>query len=149
MKHKMKLFYMNEAMNVANLSYCNRLKVGAILVKEERIISFGYNGTFSGQDNCCEDETGKTKDNVIHAEENLLMKLTRTHETSIGSSIFITHQPCINCARLIANSGVHSVYYLHPYRCDKGVELLQSMGIYTEQLSSEDVEEMNKLFNRK
>ena len=149
MKQKMKLFYMNEAMNVAKLSYCNRLKVGAVLVKEERIISFGYNGTFRGQDNCCEDSEGKTKDNVIHAEENLLMKLTRTHETSIGSSIFITHQPCINCARLIANSLVCSVYYLHSYRCSKGMELLQSMGIRTEQFSSEDVEEMNKLFNRK
>jgi dCMP deaminase len=148
MKRKFKLFYMNEALNVAKLSYCNKLQVGAVLVKDNRIISFGYNGTFSGEDNCCEDADGKTKDNVIHAEENLLMKLTRTYETAVGSSIFITHQPCINCARLIANSGVTEVFYAHDYRCNRGTDLLDQRNIYTEQFSLEDLQEIKQLFNK-
>lgn len=146
MKNRQKLFYMQTAFNTSKLSYCNRLKVGAVLVKNDQIISFGYNGTFKGQDNCCENSEGITKDNVLHAEENLLMKLVRSPETAVGGTIFITHQPCIYCAKLIANSGIDTLYYCYPYRCEKGLTLLKERQININKFTDLDVKEMNKLF---
>lgn len=129
MKSKFIDFYMETAFNAADLSYCERMKVGCVIVKDGKIISYGYNGTFPGEDNCCEDSDNNTKDDVIHAEENALMKLARTNDSAEGASIFITHQPCINCSRLIANSGITDVYYAEEYRCNKGINLLNSRNI--------------------
>jgi len=119
---------MDTAKRFSELSHCNRLKVGAIVVKDDRIISIGYNGTPSGWDNCCEEE-GKTKSEVLHAEANALTKLARSTESGEGSNLFITHSPCIDCAKLIAQSGISEVYYAEVYRCDDGLEFLRKCGI--------------------
>ena len=129
MKPKFIKAFMKVAEVFAELSSAQRLKVGAILVKDCRIISVGYNGTLPGEDNVCEDENGNTKSSVIHAEENLLMKLTKSSENSIDSVMFVTHSPCINCAKLIANSGIKTVYYKNEYRSDEGIKLLRTRNI--------------------
>ena len=131
MKQKFIDFYMNIAEDAANrLSTCKRLTVGSVVVKDDNILSFGYNGTFPGEDNCCEGEDGLTKDSVIHAEENTFMKLLRRGGVGTeGATIFITHQPCINCARMIANCGITTVYYKNEYRCNKGIDLLRKRDI--------------------
>lgn len=128
MKQKFIDAYMDTAKRFSELSHCNRLKVGAIVVKDDRIISIGYNGTPSGWDNCCEEE-GKTKSEVLHAEANALTKLARSTESGEGSNLFITHSPCIDCAKLIAQSGISEVYYAEVYRCDDGLEFLRKCGI--------------------
>lgn len=138
MKQKFIDAYMDTAKRFAELSHCNRLKVGAIVVKEDRIISIGYNGTPTGWDNCCEDvvrqdEMGhsvyKTKPEVLHAEANALTKLAKSTESGEGATLFVTHSPCIDCAKLIAQSGIREVYYDKVYRCDDGLEFLQKCGI--------------------
>lgn len=120
--------YMDTAKRFAELSHCNRLKVGAIVVKEDRIISIGYNGTPTGWDNCCE-ENDKTKSEVLHAEANALTKLAKSTESGEGATLFVTHSPCIDCAKLIAQSGISEVYYDQVYRCDDGLEFLQKCGV--------------------
>lgn len=139
MKHKHRQYYMSVARQTAQLSYCKRLQVGSIIVKDNRIISIGYNGTFSGDKNCCEDEHGKTLDTVIHAEENAIMKVAQSNDSTHGASIFVTHQPCINCARLIANCGITSVFYEHDYKCSKGTDLLTMRGISVYQLDQRNI----------
>lgn len=116
------------AKRFAELSQCERLKVGAIVVKDDRIISIGYNGTPTGWDNCCECD-GKTKPEVLHAEANALTKLARSTESGEGATFFVTHSPCIDCAKLIAQSGISEVYYDKVYRCDAGLEFLQKCEI--------------------
>ena len=128
LKQKFLDAYMDVAKRFAELSHCNRLKVGAIVVKDDRIISIGYNGTPTGWDNCCEEE-GKTKPEVLHAEANALTKLARSTESGEGSTLFVTHSPCIDCAKLIAQSGISEVYYDEVYRCDDGLEFLRKCGI--------------------
>lgn len=134
MKEKFKNYYMSIAELTAELSYAKRLKVGAIIVKDNRIISIGYNGTPAGFDNCCEDSNGNTKSSVFHAEENCILKITQSHESSKNAIMFITHQPCINCSRLIYNAGISKVFYKHPYRLNDGLEFLNTVGIDIEKL---------------
>ncbi len=144
-------FYMDVAHRTAELSRAVRLKVGAIIVKDTRIISIGYNGTPAGWDNNCEYEDMqfsravfgetqtlisaglKTKPEVIHAEMNALMKLARSSESGEGATLFITHSPCIDCAKSIAISGIKKVYYRTSYRSNDGIDLLEKSGIYVEQ----------------
>jgi len=114
---------MDVAERFAQLSSATRLQVGAIVVKDDRIISIGYNGMPSGWDNCCEHE-GKTKPEVLHAESNAIAKLARSPESGEGASIFITHSPCIDCAKLIYQSGIATVYYKNDYRSTQGIEFL-------------------------
>lgn len=128
MKKKLIDAYMDTAKRFAQCSTAKRLQVGAVIVKDDRIISIGYNGTPAGWDNCCEFE-GKTKPEVLHAEANALTKLARSTESGEGASLFITHSPCMDCAKLIAQSGISEVYYDQVYRCDDGLEFLRKCGI--------------------
>ena len=128
MKGKLKNAYMEVAKTFSNCSTAKRLKVGAILVKNGNIISFSYNGTPSGFDNDCEyliDGELVTKSIVLHAEENLLMKIAKSNESSEDSIMFVTHSPCIKCARLIYQAGIKEVYYREEYRDISGVEFLR------------------------
>jgi len=127
-KRKFVEAYMDTAKRFAELSHCNRLKVGAIIVKDDRIISIGYNGMPSGWDNCCE-EDGHTKAEVLHAEANAITKLAKSTESGDGATLFITHSPCIDCAKLIVQSGIADVYYDQKYRSDDGLVFLTKSGV--------------------
>lgn len=129
MKPKFEKMYMEIAETVSKMSYAKRLQVGAIVVKDNRIISIGYNGTPAGWDNNCEDENNKTKPEVIHAEANSIMKLASSNESGKGSVMFLTHAPCIDCAKLIYGSGITQVYYKHKYRDQSGVEFLKKCNV--------------------
>ena len=133
MKHKYKHCYLDIAYRFSQLSHCERLKVGCVIVKDDFIISHGYNGTPTGFDNCCE-ENSTTKDIVIHAERNALIRLARSHESSVGASMFLTHSCCKICASLIISAGIKEVYYKTTYRDTEGIRLLRQAGIYVEQL---------------
>ena len=128
MKTKFIEAYMDVAERFAQLSSATRLQVGAIVVKDDRIISIGYNGMPSGWDNVCEHE-GKTKPEVLHAESNCIAKLAKSPESGEGASIFITHSPCIDCAKLIYQSGIATVYYKNDYRSTQGIEFLNRSDI--------------------
>lgn len=150
MSFKFIRYFMDVAKLTANLSHANRLKVGAIIVKDNRIISIGYNGTPAGWDNNCEHEVnGKltTKDEVIHAEENAILKLARDGESGKGSTMYITHAPCIRCARLIYNAGVSSIYYEIPYRDTSGIDFLQKCGISVQKIGGNAQELTGKVEN--
>jgi len=136
MKHKYIKAYMDVAKRFSKLSSAQRLQVGAIAVKDDRIISIGYNGMPSGWDNCCEDEVIengwpglKTKPEVLHAEMNCLMKLAKSTESGEGAVMFITHTPCIDCAKGIYQAGIKEVYYDREYRDSAGVDFLEKSGI--------------------
>jgi dCMP deaminase len=154
--------FMDTAERFAQLSTAKRLQVGSVVVKDNRIISIGYNGTPAGWDNTCEysefvgsDEqipspgemkrlgfTGTdhgwwrthTKDEVIHAEANAIAKLARSNESGLGGTMFVTHAPCIDCAKLIYGAGVEKVYYRHTYRETTGIDFLSKCGVTTEQV---------------
>lgn len=153
MKDKWIQAYMDTAERFSQLSTARRLKVGACVVKDHRIISIGYNGTPSGWDNNCEHrktlpegEVGSylyedgssynliTKDEVIHAESNAISKLAGSHETGVGSSIFCTHSPCIQCAKQIYATGISTAYYRVLYRDDIGLQFLERCGVETHQV---------------
>lgn len=121
--------YMRMAMIWAENSYCTRRQVGAIMVKDQRIISDGYNGTPSGFENICEDEDHKTKPYVLHAEANAITKVARSHNSSEGATIYVTACPCIECAKLIIQAGIKRVVYGEPYHIDDGLKLLERAGI--------------------
>ncbi len=121
--------YMRMALIWAENSYCTRRQVGAIMVKDQRIISDGYNGTPSGFENICEDENNKTKPYVLHAEANAISKVARSHNSSDGATIYVTACPCIECAKLIIQAGIKRVVYGEPYHLDDGLQLLKRAGI--------------------
>lgn len=120
--------YLRMAKIWAENSYCQRRQVGALVVKDNRIISDGYNGTPSGFENVCE-ENNVTKPYVLHAEANAITKLARSHNSSEGATMYITASPCIECAKLIIQSGVKRVIYGETYRLDDGIKLLERAGI--------------------
>ena len=134
MKPKFIAAFMDVAERFAQLSSAKRLQVGAIVVKDDRIISIGYNGMPSGWDNECEEvvppnewvefEQLKTKPEVIHAESNAISKLARGTESGLGATMFVTHAPCIDCAKLVYQSGIATVYYKNDYRSTQGLEFL-------------------------
>jgi dCMP deaminase len=161
MKQKFIDLYMDWADRTAQLSHAKRLQVGAIIVKEDRVISMGYNGMPSGWDNNCEDtvfvlheevmgtdmnslgytqtDNGnwvklKSKPEVLHAETNAISKLAKSSESGDGASIFITHAPCVDCAKLIYQSGINSVFYRSAYRSTDGVEFLTKSGVTVVQI---------------
>lgn len=115
-------------------SYCKRRQVGAILVKDNMIISDGYNGTPSGFENVCEDEDGHTKPYVLHAEANAITKVAKSGNSSHGATLYVTASPCIECAKLIIQSGIKRVVYTDEYRLTDGVDLLRRAGIEVEQV---------------
>lgn len=128
--------YLRMARIWAENSYCKRRQVGAIVVKDNRIISDGYNGTPSGFENVCEDEGNVTKPYVLHAEANAITKLARSSNNSDGATIYITASPCIECAKLIIQSGIKRVVYGENYRLDDGIQLLKRAGVEVELLEN-------------
>jgi dCMP deaminase len=158
MKQKWIDAFMDTAARFAALSSAVRLKVGAVVVKDNRIISIGYNGTPAGWDNNCEEkfycEDGDwseqllpkdanqwmryklvTKKEVIHAEANAISKLARSNESGAGSDMFITHAPCLDCAKLIYGAGIRKVYYRNSYRDTAGIDFLTKCSIEVEKIS--------------
>ena len=125
---------MKVAETYASLSSAKRLQVGAIVVKDNRVISIGYNGMPSGWDNNCEDENYKSKPEVLHAETNAIAKLARSNESGLGAAMFVTHAPCLDCAKLIYQSGISKVYYRNTYRESFGIEFLEKSNIDVEQI---------------
>jgi dCMP deaminase len=142
MKQKFIDAYMDVAERFAQLSSARRLHVGAIVVKDDRIISIGYNGMPSGWDNNCEDEITQpvgrvnlvSKPEVLHAETNAIAKLAKSNESGMGATMFITHAPCLDCAKLIFQSGIGSVLYRNTYRDTSGVTFLEKSGITVKQI---------------
>ena len=121
--------YIRMARIWAENSYCQRRQVGALIVKDKMIISDGYNGTPSGFENICEDETGFTKPYVLHAEANAITKIARSNNNSDGATLYVTASPCIECAKLIIQAGIRRVIYGEHYRLDDGIQLLERAGI--------------------
>jgi dCMP deaminase len=142
MKDKFIDAYMDVAERFAELSSARRLHVGAIVVKDDRIISIGYNGMPSGWDNNCEDTiqhsddtvTLKSKPEVLHAETNAIAKLAKSTESGVNATMFITHAPCLDCAKLIYQSGIDSVFYRDAYRSEDGIHFLKQSGIEITQV---------------
>jgi dCMP deaminase len=145
MKPKLANAYMKTAETFADLSHARRLHVGAIVVKDDRIISIGYNGMPAGWDNNCEYEIIiedgddyetelKTRPEVLHAETNAIAKLARSTESGLGADLFVTHSPCLDCAKLIFQSGISRVWFRHNYRDSSGVDFLKASGVNVQQL---------------
>lgn len=135
--------HMKAAEGYSELSYAKRLKVGAIITKDDRVISIGYNGTPAGWDNNCEDEirypdtegiTLKTKPEVLHAEANAIGKLARSSESGINATMYLTHSPCFDCAKLIHVAGINKVFYRTQYRNTDGIEFLNKCNIEVEKI---------------
>lgn len=126
--------YLRMAQVWAENSYCNRRKVGALIVKDKMLISDGYNGTPSGFENVCEDEEGHTKPYVLHAEANAITKVAKSNNSSNGATLYVTAAPCMECAKLIIQSGIRRVVYLESYRLSDGIELLERAGIEVVQI---------------
>ena len=147
MKEKFQRLYMDIATRVAELSHARRLHVGCVIVKDDRIISMGYNGMPAGWDNNCEYEDGywdavyqeemkwvttgelKTNPEVLHAESNAIAKLAKSNNSGLGADLFVTHSPCIECAKLIYQSGIGRVFYGENYRDDAGIKFLAKSGV--------------------
>ena len=144
MKPKFQKLYNNIAHEVAKMSYARRLQVGAVIVKDDRVISMGYNGMPAGWDNNCESEetefnlvtktrtgTGKltTRPEVLHAESNAIAKLAKSNDSGLGAELFVTHAPCMECSKLIFQSGISRVYYSSDYRDDSGIKFLKQSGV--------------------
>ena len=121
--------YLRMAQIWAENSYCKRRQVGALVVKDKMIISDGYNGTPSGFDNICEDETNNTYPYVLHAEANAITKLARSSNNSDGATLYVTASPCIECAKLIIQAGIKRVIYGEEYRLSDGLDLMRKAGI--------------------
>jgi dCMP deaminase len=121
--------YLQMARIWADNSYCNRRKVGALIVKDRMIISDGYNGTPSGFENNCEDEDNKTKPYVLHAEANAITKVAKSNQSSLGATLYVTSSPCLECAKLIIQSGITRVVFSEVYRIQDGIELLKRAGV--------------------
>lgn len=129
---------MDVASRTAEMSYATRLKVGAVAVKDKRIILCGYNGTPEGSDNTCEDVvfnpisdtyTLVTKSTVLHAEENLILYASKVGISLKGATLYCTTQPCLHCSRMLYGCGIVEVIYKNPYRCDNGLDFLASVGV--------------------
>ena len=131
--------YMRMAKIWAENSYCIRRKVGALIVKDKMIISDGYNGTPSGFENICEDENDRTKPYVLHAEANAISKVARSYNSSEGATLYVTSSPCIECSKLIIQSGIRRVVYSEHYHQIDGIELLEKAGIETMYIPAEEL----------
>ena len=125
------LSYLKMAQVWSENSYCVRRKVGALIVKDKMIISDGYNGTPAGFENVCENELGQTKSYVLHAEANAITKVARSNNSSEGSTLYVTASPCVECAKLIIQSGIKRVVFGEHYRITDGIDLLEKAGIET------------------
>ena len=152
MKPKFIDYYMKIADVTSGLSYAKRLQVGAVIVKDNQILATGYNGMPSGWENVCETESVelysgfegaihrtvlKTKPEVLHAETNAIAKVAQSTESSNGATLFCTHAPCIECAKLIYQSGIKTLYYKNQYRDDSGIKFLELSGVNVHQYNIE------------
>ena len=136
-QHDLDIRYMRMAHIWAENSYCQRRKVGALIVKDKMIISDGYNGTPAGFENICEDEDGLTKPYVLHAEANAITKIARSNNNSDGATLYVTASPCIECAKLIVQAGIKRVIYSEKYRLTDGIDLLERAGVQVVHLPLE------------
>jgi deoxycytidylate deaminase len=121
--------YADLACRIAKDSYCKRLQVGCVIVKGGNIISMGYNGTVSGWDNTCEKSPGISSNEVLHAEENAILKLARDGGGAAGATAVCTDACCLSCAKMIYRSGIDSFYYIRPYRLTDGIDFLRKAGV--------------------
>ena len=128
-QEKLDYRYLRMARIWAENSYCKRRQVGALVVKDKMIISDGYNGTPSGFENLCEDANNVTQPYVLHAEANAISKLARSNNNSDGSTLYVTASPCIECSKLIIQSGIKRVVYGEKYRLEDGINLMKNAGI--------------------
>lgn len=136
------LRYLRMARIWAENSYCQRRKVGALVVKNKMIISDGYNGTPSGFDNVCEDSANITLPYVLHAEANAITKLARSSNNSEGATLYVTASPCIECSKLIIQAGIKRVVYGEHYRLEDGIKLLERANIEVKYLNPDDIDGM-------
>ena len=135
---------MDWADRTAQLSHARRLQVGAVIVKDDSVISYGYNGMPANWDNDCENVVGynlgepilKTKPEVLHAESNAVAKLARSSQSGRDASLFVTHAPCLDCAKLVYQSGISNVYYRNSYRDVAGIEFLEKSGVTVTQINA-------------
>lgn len=132
--------YLKMARSWSELSHCKRKKVGAIIVKNDMIISDGYNGTPSGFDNCCENSQGETHWYVLHAEANAILKVAKSTNNAHGATLYLTLSPCKDCSKLILQAGIRRVVYAMNYKDTSGVDFLKSAGIEVEQINVTDGE---------
>ena len=121
--------YLKMASEWAKLSYCKRKQVGALIVKDKMIISDGYNGTPTGFENVCEDEEGKTKWYVLHAEANAILKVASSTQSCKGATLYITMSPCMECSKLIHQAGIKRMVFLQAYKDDTGLQFLEKAGV--------------------
>ena len=126
--------YLRIAKEWSQLSYCERKKVGAIIVRDRMIISDGYNGTPTGFENCCEDEAGLTNWYVLHAEANAILKVAKSTQSCEGATLYITLSPCRECSKLIYQSGIKRVVYQLGYKDSSGIDFLEKAGVLVEQI---------------
>jgi dCMP deaminase len=134
MKPKFVKAHMDAAEVYAQLSSAKRLQVGCVVVKDDKIISIGYNGMPSGWTNECEDEAGNTRKEVLHAEANAITKIAKSTESAEDATLFCTASPCIDCAKLIYQAGISTVYYRDYYRSDEGIQFLKRSGVQVSKI---------------
>jgi dCMP deaminase len=121
--------YLKMAFEWGKLSHCKRKQVGALIIKDRMIISDGFNGTPSGFDNCCEDESGSTKWEVLHAEANAILKVASSTQSAKNATLYITLSPCTQCSKLIHQAGIKRVVYANTYKDDAGLKFLEKAGV--------------------
>ncbi len=139
MKTKYDIAYLKMAQEWGNLSYCERKKVGALIVKDRMIISDGFNGTPTGFENICEDEGGYTKWYVLHAEANAISKVAASTQSCAGATLYVTLSPCRECSKLIHQAGIKRIVYIHQYSDTSGIDFLKEAGVEVEQISEEEL----------
>lgn len=140
-QRKYDIAYLRMAREWAQLSYCERRKVGALVIKDRMIVSDGYNGTPSGFENFCEDEENYTKWYVLHAEANAILKMARSTNSSEGATLYLTLSPCKECSKLVHQSGIKRLVYLERYKDDSGLKFLEKAGVQLEQISEQELEQ--------
>ena len=133
-KKKYDVAYLKMALEWAKLSHCKKKKVGSLIVKDQMIISDGYNGTPSGFNNECEDKNGKTHWYVLHAEANAILKTAKSTHNCHGATLYLTMSPCKDCSKLIHQSGIKRVVYLEKYKDDSGIKFLNEAGVDVEKI---------------
>lgn len=140
-QRKYDIAYLRMAREWAQLSYCERRKVGALIIKDRMIVSDGYNGTPSGFENICEDEENYTKWYVLHAEANAILKMASSTNSSQGGTLYLTLSPCKECSKLVHQSGIKRLVYLERYKDDSGLKFLEKAGVEVEQISKKELEQ--------
>jgi dCMP deaminase len=131
--------YLRMAQQWSKLSHCHRKQVGAIIVKDEMIISDGYNGTPAGFDNCCEDDEGNTHWYVLHAEANAILKVAKSTNNCKGATLYLTLSPCKDCSKLVLQAGINRVVFINSYKDTEGVDFLKSAGVDILQLEIDEL----------